>query len=121
MADTRIALELEKGQVRVSVIDTGIGMTREEQVRLFTKIFRADNAAVQEAGGTGLGLVITRTLVQMHGGDLEVSIAPGEGSTFSFTLPLVQEPIAAAPPLASAITPAGKRLLLAEKSSPYYR
>jgi signal transduction histidine kinase len=83
-----IALEPEKGQVRVSVIDTGIGMTREEQARLFTKFYRADNAAVQEAEGTGLGLVITRTLVQMHGGDVEVSSAPGEGSTFSFRLPL---------------------------------
>ena len=86
-----IALEPEKGQVRVSVIDTGIGMTREEQARLFTKFFRADNAAVQEAGGTGLGLVITHALVQMHGGELEVSSSPGQGSTFSFMLPLVEE------------------------------
>jgi PAS domain S-box-containing protein len=74
--------------LRVDVVDTGLGITREDQERLFTRFFRADDASVRQQTGTGLGLNITRSLVEMHGGEIYVESEPGVGSTFSFTLPL---------------------------------
>jgi len=79
----------EDGCVRVDVSDTGIGLSPEEQAHLFTKFFRAHDRAPQ-AGGTGLGLVITRLLVELHGGRITVSSAPGQGATFSFSLPVLE-------------------------------
>ena len=66
---------------------TGIGLTEEDQSRLFTKFFRANNQLTQETGGTGLGLAITRALVERHGGTIAVTSTPGVGSTFTVTLP----------------------------------
>ncbi|HEY8742197.1 MAG TPA: ATP-binding protein, partial [Chloroflexota bacterium] len=73
--------------LRVDVRDTGIGLTPEEQARIFTRFYRADNRTTREVGGTGLGLAITRALVERHEGTITVSSAPGAGSTFSVTLP----------------------------------
>jgi len=81
-------LSHEGNTVRVDVRDTGIGLSTEEQQQLFTRFFRADNAAARAVGGTGLGLYITRSLVETHGGQMTVTSARGEGSTFSFTLPV---------------------------------
>ncbi len=72
---------------RWEVQDTGIGMTPEEQAKLFTKYFRSANPAVRSVPGTGLGLVITRSIIEMHGGTLSVQSEPNKGSTFSFTIP----------------------------------
>jgi PAS domain S-box-containing protein len=80
----------EPAHVCISVSDTGIGLTPEDMSQLFTRFFRARNRATQEAGGTGLGLTITRSLVEMHGGEMNVESVPGEGSTFSFTIPTVE-------------------------------
>ena len=80
------------GYVRIAVQDTGIGVAPEEQAQLFTPFFRAQKDATQEVGGTGLGLAITRALVELHGGTITVASVPGQGSTFSFTLPASQEP-----------------------------
>ena len=80
----------EKDRVRVEVKDTGIGLSSEEMGKLFTKFFRAKNRTTQEVGGTGLGLTITRSLVEMHGGEITVASVAGQGSTFSFTLPILQ-------------------------------
>ena len=74
--------------VRVEVRDTGIGLSEEDQTQCFTKFFRAKDRRAQEAGGTGLGLAITRSLVELHGGEITVSSAPGQGSTFAVTLPV---------------------------------
>jgi PAS domain S-box-containing protein len=74
--------------VEVSVSDQGIGMTREETAHLFEKFFRADHPEVRSAGGTGLGLYITRNLVEMQGGQIWAESEPGRGTTFRFTLPL---------------------------------
>ncbi|MGC9398349.1 MAG: GAF domain-containing protein [Anaerolineae bacterium] len=70
------------------VEDSGIGMTAEEMEKLFTKFFRADVPEVRNVKGTGLGLVITRSLVEMHGGHIRVQSEPGEGSTFTFMIPV---------------------------------
>jgi PAS domain S-box-containing protein len=73
--------------VLIEVRDHGIGMTEEERSRLFEKFFRADRSEVKEAGGTGLGLYITRSLLEMQGGRIWVESEPGQGSTFVFSLP----------------------------------
>jgi signal transduction histidine kinase len=74
----------------VDVSDTGIGLSPEDQAQLFTKFFRANNRSLQAGGGTGLGLVISRLLVELHGGRITVSSAPDQGSTFSFSLPTLE-------------------------------
>jgi CheY-like chemotaxis protein len=106
-------------RVRVDVRDSGIGMTPEEQAKLFTRFFRADNTMTAEEGGTGLGLVITRSLIEMHGGEITVRSAPGKGSTFSFTLPtthkLTERPMRVAPEVGAAMRArSGKRILVVD-------
>lgn len=108
----KVTVRQDSRQVQVSVSDNGIGMSAEEQRKLFTRFYRVKNHITQEAGGTGLGLAITKTLVEMHNGEIQVSSAPGAGSTFSFTLPLVQEQAVPLAPVSSS--PSGKRLLLVE-------
>ena len=85
-----VAARPDDGFVRVDVSDTGIGLSPEDQAQLFTKFFRAHDRSPQAGGGTGLGLVITRLLVELHGGRITVSSAPGQGSTFSFSLPTLE-------------------------------
>jgi signal transduction histidine kinase len=76
------------GWVQIDVRDNGVGLSPDEQAQVFNKFFRAQQPARQEAGGAGLGLAITRLLVELHGGRISVVSAPGQGSTFSFTLPV---------------------------------
>jgi signal transduction histidine kinase len=73
--------------VMCSVSDTGIGISPEDQERMFTKYFRADDPAVMSVAGTGLGLVITKSLVELHGGEIWVESELGKGSLFAFTIP----------------------------------
>ncbi len=77
--------------VRLSVADTGVGMTPEELARLGTKFWRADNDHVLNQPGTGLGLAITRNLVALMGGEWQVSSTPGQGSTFTVGLRVYQD------------------------------
>jgi PAS domain S-box-containing protein len=72
----------------VSVVDHGIGLSTTETVEIFEKFTRADRAEVRQVAGTGLGLYITKSLVELMHGQLWVTSTPDEGSTFSFTLPL---------------------------------
>ena len=83
-----LTIKVVETVVRVEIIDSGIGLSKEEQARLFTRFYRARNEFTEAGGGTGLGLVITRSLVELHGGQIQVTSEPGHGSTFSFTLPL---------------------------------
>jgi signal transduction histidine kinase len=98
-----IAAQPEGGYVRLDVRDTGIGMTAEEQAQLFTKFFRSRHGLAQAAGGTGLGLVITRSLVDLHGGSMQVFSTADQGSTFSFTLPVADSAGVPCPRLPSAV------------------
>ena len=83
-----IKADTPEGFVRISVIDNGIGLSPAELEKLFTRFFRADNHTTREVGGTGLGLWISRSLVEMHGGAISVESEKEKGSTFSFTLPV---------------------------------
>jgi adenylate cyclase len=73
--------------IELSVADTGIGMTPEQQAKLFEEFTQADASTAQHFGGTGLGLAITRKLARMMGGDVTVTSEPGKGSIFTVRLP----------------------------------
>jgi adenylate cyclase len=73
--------------VELSVSDTGIGMTTEQQAKLFEEFSQADATTAQRFGGTGLGLAIARKLARMMGGDVTVTSEPGKGSAFTVRLP----------------------------------
>jgi len=78
------------GKVHVTVQDTGIGIAPEDLDKIFDRFFRADNALVQEVSGTGLGLPIVKSLVEMHGEQIGVESKLGKGSTFTFTLAIAK-------------------------------
>ncbi|MDQ3907151.1 MAG: ATP-binding protein, partial [Acidobacteriota bacterium] len=81
----------EREMVRVSVTDTGVGIPEEDLPRLFDKYEQARTRAPRSERGTGLGLYITRQIVELHGGGIEVSSQVGKGSTFSFTVPVAND------------------------------
>jgi signal transduction histidine kinase len=72
----------------VSVTDTGIGIAKEDQDAIFEEFRQAGADYAQKHEGTGLGLTLTRKFVEMHGGKIWVESEPGQGSTFTFTLPI---------------------------------
>jgi CheY-like chemotaxis protein/two-component sensor histidine kinase len=83
----RIEVRPAGGEISFIVSDTGIGMTDEQQGRLFQAFSQADLSTTRQYGGTGLGLAITKHFCEMLGGRITVESAPGRGSTFTITLP----------------------------------
>jgi signal transduction histidine kinase len=85
--DVRVSVTPVNGVVRLEVADTGIGIASEEQQRLFERFFRASTASEHQIPGTGLGLYITRAIVEAHGGSIAVRSDPGKGTSFCVELP----------------------------------
>ena len=85
-ASITVSLERADGQAIVRVRDTGIGIDRDDLQHIFERFYRADRARTRQ--GTGLGLAIARTLVERLGGHITAESSPGQGTTFSVTLPL---------------------------------
>jgi two-component system sensor histidine kinase ChiS len=79
-----------QGQIAITVADTGMGIPADKLERIFESFEQADGSTAREYGGTGLGLAITKQLVELHGGEIRASSRVGEGSQFTFTLPLSQ-------------------------------
>ncbi|HEV8307802.1 MAG TPA: ATP-binding protein, partial [Methylomirabilota bacterium] len=86
--EVRIEARAADGVFVVSVSDTGPGIAETDQQRIFEEFQQADSSSTRKKGGTGLGLSIARRIVALHGGRLRVESRPGEGSAFTFTLPI---------------------------------
>jgi PAS domain S-box-containing protein len=76
------------GHAQLTVSDTGVGIPLEEQPRLFSRFFRSSTATSNAIQGTGLGLVIVKTIVEQHGGEIRLISTPGQGTSVSIVLPL---------------------------------
>ena len=116
-----ITLQIKQEQVignnvklSFSVIDTGIGMTNEQLNVLFTAFTQADGSITRKYGGTGLGLVISKSLVELMGGELQVESEFGKGSRFYFSLMLPIAPQATVPKWKSVSTFRNKNILLVD-------
>ena len=89
--EVAIKAEAHNGSFHVSVRDTGPGISTADQTKLFQEFQQADNAITRKKGGTGLGLAISKRIIEMHGGKVWVESKVGQGSTFSFMLPVIVE------------------------------
>ena len=103
--EKRPILSQDRVLLEFSVRDSGIGIAPEEMPRLFTAFSQLDSSSARKFGGTGLGLTISRRLVEAMGGTINVESVPGEGSRFYFTLPTQADKTAVAPVEATAPAP----------------
>jgi signal transduction histidine kinase len=86
-----VATTVEKGRLSVAVTDTGIGISKDEHERVFEKFYRCKNPLAANVKGSGLGLAIARDVARLHGGDISLESELDKGSTFTLTLPVVEE------------------------------
>ena len=89
-----VARLLSSGEVKISVVDDGIGIAAEDVPRLTERFYRADKSRSRNQGGTGLGLAIVKHILGAHGRTLSIESVPGRGSTFGFALPTVKKKVA---------------------------
>ena len=104
-------------QLRFEVRDTGIGMSPDEQQRLFVPFMQGDSSTSRRYGGTGLGLSISRHLVRLMGGEIDVESTQGQGSSFHFTLRFDLQPEPAKPPLLHRESLRGSRVLIVDDNA----
>lgn len=89
--EVEVSFNEKNKEILFKVKDTGIGIPKDQQKRIFTKFFRAENAMRTETEGSGLGLFITKNIIEAHGGKIWFESEEGKGSTFYFTLPVKEE------------------------------
>jgi signal transduction histidine kinase len=94
----KVSVRRELDRVLLSVSDRGIGIPRSEHRRIFEKFYRVETSLVHTTKGSGLGLALVQHITEAHGGRVELTSAPGEGSTFTLSLPVPPEPVAAEEP-----------------------
>jgi two-component system sensor histidine kinase ChiS len=87
----RVTASPKDSLLEIAVADTGVGIAAEAQEKIFESFEQADSTASRPQGGVGLGLSITKHLVELHGGEIKVSSQPGKGSVFSFSMPISHE------------------------------
>jgi signal transduction histidine kinase len=80
-----LSLEVDGGYAKISVIDHGIGVSKEHQARIFERFYRVDKARSREMGGTGLGLAIVKHIAQLHDGEVSIVSESGKGSIFTIS------------------------------------
>jgi len=83
-----IHIVMDNGSIITSVQDYGIGIAKEDQVKIFERFYRADNKQIHDIKGSGIGLTLVKEIIEAHGGKTQVDSSLGEGSTFYFYLPL---------------------------------
>jgi len=103
-----------RDELAFTVRDTGVGIPREAQARLFRAFHQADNSMTRRYGGTGLGLAISKQLAELMDGSIGMSSTPGRGSVFWFSVGLERTDAAAVPEVASRPSFAGVRVLIVE-------
>ncbi|GHU56073.1 hypothetical protein AGMMS49975_18820 [Clostridia bacterium] len=86
--EVRVIIDADHQNAFITVVDSGIGISEEEQPKIFTRFYRVDKTRDRETGGTGLGLSITHSTVLLHNGSIRVSSSPGEGTVFVVRIPL---------------------------------
>jgi two-component system sensor histidine kinase ChiS len=106
-----ISAEADEEWISISVADTGIGIPAEKQEKIFEPFEQGEGSAAREYGGAGLGLAISRKLVELHGGKLGLISSPGQGSIFTFTLPVADRNMQVAPEPANPKTALGAGVL----------
>ncbi|MCG7410459.1 HAMP domain-containing histidine kinase [Paenibacillus sp. ACRRX] len=84
-----VSIKQEAKNVTVSISDTGIGISLEDQKRIFERFFKADRSHSRKYGGSGMGLAIVKQIISLHQGDIRVQSEPGQGTTFIVTLPII--------------------------------
>lgn len=88
--EVTVTVVLHETRVAVSVADQGIGISAVDLPHIWERFYQADTSATRRFSGSGLGLAIVKRIVEAHGGEVSVISTPGQGSTFSFTLPIAQ-------------------------------
>ena len=82
-----VTLQQDANQVTIAIADNGPGLTAEQQARVFDRFWRSDTSRDRQGGNSGLGLAISKSIIEAHGGTITVNSTPNEGATFTITLP----------------------------------